>query len=150
MRRAVLVPALACTAILASSAYAGPPGRTITVGYTGSGVDSPAEPVPAVYGDASGQGSQAEAVTVATLPSDRTVSVRLADRDGLPVLAAVVQHLGTDSRTDVELGRVCGATAAPLRLAKPGAKLTVYLLAGSCPTGPSVPTTGTATLGFWP
>lgn len=147
MRRSLVLAAL-CAALTAAPAAQAGATRTVTATYTGSGLDSPAEPVPAMYGDVSGQGSQAEAVTVATLRSDRTVAIRLADQTGGPVLVALVQHLGADSRSDVELGRVCTVSSAPLRLAAPGKPLTAYLLAGSCPAGPSVPTTGTAVLTF--
>jgi hypothetical protein len=147
MRRALALAAT-CAALFAGPAAHAGATRTVSADYTGSGVDSPAEPIPAMYGDVSGQGSQAEAVTVVTRLSDRTVAIRMADRTGGAVLAAVVQHLGDDARSDVELGRVCTASRAPLRLAAPGKPLTLYLLAGSCPAGPSVPTTGTAELTF--
>jgi hypothetical protein len=138
---------LASAMLLSTPAGAAPPrSRVVTATYLGAGVDSPADPVPAMYGDASGQGGEVEAVTVTTTRNDRTVSLRLVDQDGLPVLAAVVQHLGPDSRSDEELGRVCGSSTRPLRLVAPGKSLTVYLLAGRCPAGPSVPTSGTLTL----
>ena len=149
MRPFVLPLALtSCVLLAVSAAAAAPRSRVVTASYLGSGLDSPGDPVPALYGDASGQGGELEAVTVDTNKTDRTVAVHLVDRTGLPVLAAVVQHLGADARSDVELGRVCGASIRPLRLASPGARLTVYLLAGRCPAGPSLPTSGTLSLTF--
>ena len=149
------IPLLAACVALAASAVpataapgTGTPPRTLTTSYTGSGTDSPGAGIPAMYIRIGAQGGQTGSVTVPTLKHERTVTVRLADRSGLPVLAAVVQHPTGDARDDVELGRVCTGDTGSFRLAAPGSDLTVYPLAGACPAGPSLPTTGTVELTF--
>ena len=139
--------ALAVGLVLSPTASASPV-HSVTATYLASGVDSVAGVTPAMYADVSGQGSEVQAVTVTPWADDRAVTVTLADRLGRPVLAAVVQHLGQDTFNDVELGRVCTGTAGRFRLATPSRPVTVYLLAGSCPTGASLPTTGTVTVRF--
>lgn len=150
MRRTAFMFVLTgCVCLVASSAAAAPPrSRTVTASYAGAGLDSPADPVPAQYISAAGQGGQTHAVTLATLRTDRVLSVRFTDTAGQPVLAAVVQRLGADARSDVELGRVCGSSRSPLRLARPGVPVTTYLLTGRCGTDVSVPTIGSVTFTF--
>lgn len=132
-----------------AAAAPGPDGtRTVAGKYTGGGTDSPGGGVPAMYVRIGAQGGQAASVTVPTFKHERTVTVRLADTTGLPVLAAVVQHPTGDVRDDVELGRVCTGEPGSFRLASPGSDLTVYPLAGTCPAGPSIPTNGTLDLTF--
>lgn len=147
MSRLPLLAAIAAAAIMSTPAGAAPV-RTVTTPYTGSGVDSVAGVTPALYGDDSGQGSELEAVTVRPRAGERTITVALSDRLERPVLAAVVQHLGQATFDDVELGRVCAGTPRRFRLAADAKPITIYLLTGTCPAGPSVPTTGTVTTGF--
>ena len=147
MRRLALLAAILTTTIVSSTAGAAPV-RTVTASYVGSGVDSVGGVTPAVYGDASGQGEEAEAVTVTPRAGEKVISVALSDRLGRAVLAAVVQHLGEATFQDVELGRVCAGTPGRFPLAAPGRTITIYLLTGSCPAGPSAPTSGTVTMGF--
>lgn len=122
--------------------------RNAAASYTGGGTDSPGAGIPAMYFRVGAQGGQTHAVTVPTLRQERTVTVRLADTTGRQVLAAVVQHPTGDARDDIELGRVCTGQSGRFRLASPGSDLTVYPLAGTCPAGPSLPTTGTVDLAF--
>ena len=147
MRRLSVLAALAACAVLAQTAGASPV-RTVTATYLGSGLDSVAGVTPALYGDDSGQGGEVQAVTVTPRAGERLISVALTDKLSRPVLAAVVQHLGQATFDDVELGRVCAGTPGRFRLAAPSRPITVYLLAGSCPAGPSLPTTGTVTVQF--
>lgn len=141
--------ALTATALPSTAAPApDPEPRIVTAQYTGGGTDSPGAGVPAMYVRVGAQGGQAASVTVATLRHERTVTVALADTTGAPVLAAVVQHPTGSARDDVELGRVCTGQTGSFRLAAPGRDLTVYPLAGACPAGPSLPTTGTVELTF--
>jgi hypothetical protein len=144
--------ALLVTTTLAVPAVAAQPaahGRSATGSYTGAGVDSVAGITPSVYGEGSGQGTEFQAVSVDTRRTDRRVTVRVTDRSGRPVQAAVVQHLGSGTSDDVELGRLCGPRNG-FRLARPGRPLTVYLLAGRCGASASVPTTGTVRFTFTP
>jgi hypothetical protein len=147
MSRFPLLAAVAASVALSTTAGAAPV-RTVSAAYTGSGVDSVAGVTPALYGEASGQGSELEAVTLTPRAGEKTITVTLADRLGRPVLAAVVQHLGEATFDDVELGRVCAGAPGRFRLAADAKPVTVYLLTGTCPAGPSVPTTGTVRMGF--
>lgn len=147
MSRLPLLAAVAATVALSTTAGAAPV-RTVTAAYTGSGVDSVGGVTPALYGEASGQGSELEAVTVSPRRGEKTITVALSDRLGRPVLAAVVQHLGEATFDDVELGRVCAGAPGRFHLAADAKPITVYLLTGACPAGPSLPTTGTVTMGF--
>ena len=153
MRRIVVpvVPVVlaVCTvcAVLAPTAGASPV-RTVSATYLGSGVDSLAGVTPALYGSASGQGGEVQAVTLAPQAGEAAITVALTDKSGRPVLAAVVQHLGQEAFDDLELGRTCAGTPGRFRLAAARRPVTVYLLAGSCPSGPSLPTSGTVTVQF--
>ena len=150
MRVAAPIAVLAAGVALAAPAAAGAPSgpdQTATRDYTGAGVDGVAGVTPAMYGDGSAQGGELEAVTISPPSGDRNVSVRIADRTGQPVLAAVVQHMDGNDAHNVELGRVCGAPGT-FHLARPDRPVTVYLLVGSCGSALSVPTTGTVTFTF--
>jgi hypothetical protein len=146
---AVTFAVLAAVAVPAAAAPSPAVGqRNVAAAYTGGGTDSPGAGIPAMYIRVGAQGGQTHSVTVPTLRQERTVTVRLADTTGRPVLAAVVQHPTGDARDDIELGRVCTGQSGRFRLASPGSDLTVYPLAGACPAGPSLPTTGTVDLAF--
>lgn len=148
-RTAFMIVLTGCVSLAPAWATATPTkSRTVTASYAGAGLDSPIVPVPAQYISASGQGGQTHAVTVTTHRTDRALRLRFTDTAGQPVLAAVVQRLGADARSDVELGRVCGASTAALRLARPGVPVTAYLLTGRCSAGASLPTTGSVTFTF--
>ena len=147
MSRLPLLAAIAATLIMSPTADAAPV-RTVTAAYAGSGVDSVAGVTPALYGEASGQGSELEAVTVSPRAGEKAITVALSDRLGHPVLAAVVQHLGQATFDDVELGHVCTGTPRRFRLAAEAKPVTIYLLTGTCPAGASVPTTGIVSMGF--
>jgi hypothetical protein len=147
VRRALLLMS-AATCLLAVPASAAPPARNVSADYAGGGVDAGVDGVPALYVSGTAQGGQAASVTVPTLPEERAIQVDLTDGTSRPVLAALVQHTSGDPRGDVELGRLCSGDRTSFRLVAPGRPLSVFLLAGSCPTGPSVPTTGTVQLSF--
>lgn len=59
----------------------------------------------------------------------------VVDQSGLPVLFEPVQN-------GKSLGSFCGSTSKPVKAAKAGAAITVYLYIGMCGTTPSVPSDG--------
>lgn len=150
MRVAAPIAIFAAGVALAAPAAAGVqsrPDQTATRDYTGAGVDGVAGVTPSLYGDDRAQGGELQAVTITPPSGDRTVSVRIADRTGQRVLAAVVEHMDGNDADNIELGRVCGAPAT-FHLVRPDRLVTVYLLVGSCGSALSVPTTGTVTFTF--
>lgn len=59
----------------------------------------------------------------------------VVDQSGLPVLFEAIQN-------GKSLGTFCGKTSRPVKAAKPGATITVYLYVGMCGDSPSVPSDG--------
>jgi hypothetical protein len=114
--------------------------REVTATYT-----TPGGVAGVISGDTDVQGSRYGSATLPTRASDRTVTVSIADTGGTKVAAEAAQDTDGDGTTDATLGTFCGATTAPLRLAKPGVPVFVYVNAGSCGGGASLPTTGTVT-----
>lgn len=59
----------------------------------------------------------------------------VVDQSGLPILFEAIQN-------GKSLGSFCGKTSRPVKAAKPGAAITVYLYVGMCGNSPSVPSDG--------
>jgi hypothetical protein len=83
-------------------------------------------------------------VGVTTSRSDRFVTVSARDNSGRPVMVEVSQE-GSRLGESWELGKLCGTTGT-FRLPQPGDLVRVYLLAGTCGSQLSLPTSGTVTL----
>jgi hypothetical protein len=145
MRRLVITSAAAVAALAALPAQAAP-GRTVVTGYTGTASVQGVVTGGVVWGGVNGSGPGAVGfVLVPKRPGERSVSVQLADRSGLPVAFMLAQSRSDGAAT--ELGEFCGATRRPVRVATKG-DVVVYLELGSCGTTPSTPTAGTARVVF--
>lgn len=84
-------------------------------------------------------------VTIATLPTEKFISVKMADDSGLPVYFSVTQNLeGDDNLYETELGSACGKTEEPLSIVEPGAEIIAFIFSGTCDTGVAVATGGNA------
>ena len=136
MRRLPAAAALAAvaTAVVTASVVAAPASRSQTLEYVGGGITiAPERSVQIRAGDNVG------AVVFRGGP-ERFVSVKIADKHGLPVTGIVAQP-------DEEGTHICGATKKPIRV-KPYENVAVYLMNGACASGASVVTTGTVTATF--
>jgi hypothetical protein len=78
---------------------------------------------------------------VKTSPRDKFVNVTLADQSGLPVPAELAEDVSGNGNMNT-LATFCTHSPGAVRLQHPGANLVVYVLAGTCATTPSAPTTG--------
>jgi hypothetical protein len=139
----VAVAAPATAAPRAAKAKPKPKPRTVSAPYkTPGGVAQVISGGSYVNGDTYG------AAFVETKRGDQTVTVSLADDHSKVVAFGLGQDADGDGRVETELGDFCGKTTSPVRLAKAGAELVVYVLAGQCGSGTDVstPTTGTATV----
>jgi hypothetical protein len=126
-----LVPLLA-----AAPAGAGLRARTQELTYTtGANVDG------VISGDTTIQGKRYGSVDFGVRRGERWLDLRLTDASGLPVLAEVSQDTNGDGDADLST-TVCGATTKPVALK--ARVVTVTVLYGTCGTGVSAPTTGTA------
>lgn len=132
--------AVAATLLGALPAETAPPRREVRERYA-----TPGGVADVITGDTVVQNEHYGAAVVATRRAERTIEVVLADDAGGPVAAEIAQDADGDGTKESTLGVVCGRTAAPLRLRRPGAPVVVYVLAGSCGNGVSAPTTGTVT-----
>jgi hypothetical protein len=137
---AVSTPATA--APRAAKAKPRPKTRTVPAPYkTAGGVAGVISGTTFANGDVYG------AALVATTRGDRTVTVSMADDHSPAVAFELAQDADGDGQVESHLGEFCGKTTAPVRLAKAGAELIVFVNAGQCgATGVSAPTTGTATV----
>ncbi len=137
---AVAAPATA--APRATKAKPKPKPRTVAAPYkTAGGVAQVISGATFVNGDIYG------AALVETKRGDRTVTVSMADDHSPAVAFSLGQDADGDGRVESDLGEFCGKTGGPVALAKGGAELVVYVLAGQCGAiGVSAPTTGTATV----
>jgi hypothetical protein len=97
-----------------------------------------------VNGSTNVEGAHLGFVQLASSARDRAVRVTVADATGLPVAFALAQWDAHAPDGEYDLGSYCG-TSALRRLPDPGSSVVVYLNVGSCPDGPSAPTTGTVT-----
>jgi hypothetical protein len=131
--------ALAVVASLGVSATAGSTHyRDVRADYaTAGGVAD------VISGETSLNGAQYGAVTIPTRRGEYGITVSLHDTTGTPVAADVAQDADGDGEVETVIGSLCGRTSVPLRLARSGAPVIVYVLAGSCGSGVSTPTTGT-------
>lgn len=150
MRRSLLLATAVAmaTAVSAAPDVLAQSGHVVTGSYVGGGVDSPVDGVPSQYVDGHADGGAVAAVVTTPWPGERFVTVQPADTTARAVLVAVVQTDPTDSRRDVELGRVCTGQRGHFRLALGASPVTAYVLTGQCPGGLSVPTTGTVRFVF--
>jgi hypothetical protein len=129
--------ALALAAVPATAA--GP--RVATVEYkTAGGVE------PVISGGTDLNGDLYGAAEVPTRRGERRVEVAAADASGLPVLFNVEQDVDGDDRPDLKAGPFCGKTPQPVKLAAQQVPVQVNILAGTCGSGVSAPTTGTLTV----
>jgi hypothetical protein len=134
MRRYALLAGLAMLGATTLPAHAGTVRtRTVKASYT-----LPGGVAPVINGDGTIQGHTYGSAFFDTNRNEYAISLSATDDHGVAVLFDVVQG-------DTTLASVCGATTAPLRLPKPGARVMVYINAGQCDTGVSTPTTGTIT-----
>jgi hypothetical protein len=126
----------------ATKAKPKPKPRTVAAPYkTAGGVAQVIRGASFANGDVYG------AALVETKRGDRTVTVSMADDHGPAVAFSLGQDADGDGQVESYLGEFCGETGGPVALAKGGAELIVYVLAGQCgATGVSAPTTGTATV----
>lgn len=138
MRRSItVIVGLAVAA--ASPAFAGGRGHQESATYqTPGGVQG------VVNGSVNAQGSHYGYVQLASSARDHAVRVTVSDATGLPVAFALAQWDAHAPNGERDLGSYCG-TSTTRALPKPGRSVVVYLNVGSCPGGPSVPTTGTVT-----
>ncbi|HEV2891625.1 MAG TPA: hypothetical protein VGX28_14725 [Frankiaceae bacterium] len=114
--------------------------RTATVEYvTAGGVAG------VISGDSNMNGTHYGSARVFTRKGESRFSITVTDANGLPVAFEVAQDVNGDGRSDEETyGEFCGTTGpTPLRIAKQRADIVVFILAGQCGTGASVPTKGT-------
>jgi hypothetical protein len=142
--RAALVVAVGAVAALAVPAGAAVGPREARSEYTSAGgVSGVISGVTYVNGDVYG------AVRLSTLTTERSIGVTITDAAASPataVAAELAQDLDRDGQYETTLGSACGATREPLRLARPGAPVMVFLLAGACDGGKaSLPTKGLVT-----
>lgn len=137
-------PALATLVLLAVAAPAAGARTTrtreVSATYTTAGGDTVL-----MTGDAYVQGQRYGATSLPTKAGDLTADVTIADKAGTAIAAELYQDIDGDGTNETELGTICGRTTAPVRLRKAGRPIEVYLLAGPCGSGVSIPTTGTVT-----
>lgn len=88
-------------------------------------------------------------VSIATRPTERSVTLQLQDTTGRAVAAVVAEASpdGTLVGGETEIARFCASTRS-LRLPHPGRTLVVTLLAGSGCEGSSLPVDGTIVATF--
>ena len=138
MRKALL--AGVAVAVLAAQPAIARPARTVSTTYTGSGGVQGV-----IAGSTNVNGDRYGYAELVTRRGDRTASVTLADDAGLPVAFRLVQEDPAPHGHVIDLGAFCSSTSAPVRLARPGAPLLVYIEYGACGAAPSFPTSGTVT-----
>jgi hypothetical protein len=99
-------------------------------------------------GDTVLQGHTLGSVALSPRRAEHHLALQVVDKAGLPVASEVYEDLNGDGKGDVLVGAFCGRTASPLTLHHAGAPVIVYINAGRCPAGPSLPTTGTVSARF--
>ena len=119
---------------------------------TARSVNAPYQGIGGVQGVISGstqiQGQRLGFVEVVTGHAERSVRARLFDDSGQPVAFELAQGNVEDASSIHEIGEYCSATAGLVRLPQPGVPLIVYINAGPCAAGMSVPTRGVVSLTF--
>lgn len=140
VRRAAVFTA-ALTVLAAGPVLAGSHDRTVTREYV-----SPGGVQGVISGSTTVQGAHYGFVELPTSRRDRWATVQVTDANGVPVAFELAQGDREDSASMAELGEFCSATPSAVRLPKAGQPLVVYVNAGVCAGGPSVPTSGTVTV----
>lgn len=138
-----LVTLMALLGVIAGSSGAhATTTRRVTVEYTLAGGS-----VGVVGASPTVMGQRSNDVVAPTRSKERSVHVEILDALGRPVAAVVSQFVGADGHVR-ELGRFCGRTSKPIKLATTSADVHVTLLAGNACATASTPTKGSVTMTF--